>query len=192
MFFGLTNSPTTFQALMNAIFADLIAKSKVAVYLNDILIWSTTLDEYWKIVHKVLWHLKEHDLYLWPEKCEFEQFHVDYLGLIISPGKVSMDLIKVKAIKDWMPSTKLKEVRSFIGFANFYQRFIKDFSKICRPLHNLIKKDVPFVWGPAQQAAFKTLKAAFISKPVLAIWSPNHPTRIEVDASGYTTGRVIL
>jgi hypothetical protein len=149
MFFGLTNSPATFQALMNAIFADLIAEGKVAVYLDDILIWSTTLEEHRKIVHKVLRRLKEHDLYLRPEKCEFEQSHVDYLGLVISPGKVSMDPVKVQAVRDWTPPTKLKEVRSFIGFANFYRRFIKDFSKICRPLHNLTKKDVPFVWGPA-------------------------------------------
>jgi hypothetical protein len=103
-----------------------------------------------------------------------------------------MDLVKIKAIKDWTPPTKLKEVRSFIGFANFYRCFIKDFFKICRPLHNLTKKDVLFIWSPTQQAAFKTLKAVFILKPVLAIWSPNYSTRIEVDASEYTTGRVIL
>jgi hypothetical protein len=95
MFFGLTNSPATFQALMNAIFADLIAESKVAVYLDDILIWSTTLEEHWKIVHEVLRCLKEHNLYLRPEKCEFEQSHVDYLRLVISSGKVSMDPVKV-------------------------------------------------------------------------------------------------
>jgi hypothetical protein len=120
MFFGLTNSPATFQALMNAIFADLIAEGKVAVYLDDILIWSTTLEEHWKIVHEVLRRLKEHDLYLRPEKCEFEQSHVDYLELVISPGKVSMDPVKVQAVRDWTPPTKLKEVWSFIGFANFY------------------------------------------------------------------------
>jgi hypothetical protein len=111
--------------------------------------------------------------------------------LVISPGKVSMDPVKVQAVRDWTPSMKLKEVRSFIGFANFYQRFIKDFFKICQPLHDLTKKDVPFVWGPAQQAAFDTLKAAFTSTPVLAIWSPTCSMRIEVNASGFTTGGVI-
>jgi hypothetical protein len=191
MFFGLTNSPATFQALMNAIFADLIAEGKVAVYLDDILIWSTTLEEHRKIVHEVLWRLKEHDLYLRPEKCRFKQFHVNYLGLVISPGKVSIDPVKVQAVRDWTPPTKLKEVRSFIRFANFYRHFIKDFSKICRPLHDLTKKDVPFVWSPAQQAVFDTLKAAFTSTPVLAIWSPTRPTRIKVDASGFATGGVI-
>jgi hypothetical protein len=120
MFFGLTNLPTTFQALMNAIFADLIAEGKVTVYLNDILIWSSTLNKHQKIIHEVLQRLKEHDLYLRPEKCKFEQSYVNYLGLVISPGKVSMDPVKVQAIQDWTLPTKLKEVRSFIGFANFY------------------------------------------------------------------------
>jgi hypothetical protein len=169
MFFGLINLPATFQVLMNAIFTDLIAEGKVAVYLDDILIWSTTLNKHWKIVHEVLRQLEEHDLYLQPEKCKFEQSSVNYLGLVISLGKVSMDPVKVKAVKDWIPSMKLKEVRSFIRFANFYRCFIKDFSKICQLLHDLTKKDVPFVWGPAQQAAFEMLKAAFTSKPILAI-----------------------
>jgi hypothetical protein len=151
MFFGLTNSPATFQSLMNSIFANLIAQGKVAIYLDDILIWSSTLEEHCKIVHKVLYCFQMYNLYLCPEKCEFKQAKVDYLGLIISHGKVPMDPVKIKAIVNWPVSESLKEVQSFIGFANFYQRFIKDFSKICRPLHNLSKKDIPFVWGPFQQ-----------------------------------------
>jgi hypothetical protein len=93
MFFGLTNLPATFQALMNAIFADLIAKEKVAVYLNDIFIWSTTLNENQKIVYEVLCRLEEHNLYLWPKKCELKQSSVNYLGLVISPSKVFMDSV---------------------------------------------------------------------------------------------------
>jgi hypothetical protein len=86
-----------------------------------------------------------YNLYLCPEKCEFEQAKVDYLSLVISHGKVSMDPVKIGAVVNWPIPENLKEVQSFIGFANFYQRFIKDFSKTCRPLHNLSKKDVPFV-----------------------------------------------
>lgn len=100
MFFGLMNSLAIFQVLMNATFADLIAEGKVAVYLDDILIWSSTLEEHHKVVHEVLCRLQEHDLYLRPKKCEFEKSLVNYLGLIISPGKVSMDLVKVQAITD--------------------------------------------------------------------------------------------
>jgi hypothetical protein len=147
MFFGLTNSPATFQSLMNSIFANLIAQGKVAVYLDDILIWSSTLEEHHKIVHEVLHCLQTYDLYLRPEKCEFEQAKVDYLGLVISHGRVSIDPVKIEAVVNWPVPESLKEVQSFIGFANFYRRFIKDFSKICRPLHDLSKKDVPFVWG---------------------------------------------
>jgi hypothetical protein len=154
MFFGLTNSPATFQSLMNSIFTNLIAQGKVAIYLDDILIWSNTIEEHHKIVHEVLHRLQTHDLYLHLEKCKFEQAKVDYLSLVISHGKVSIDSVKIEAVINWPIPESLKEVRSFIGFANFYQHFIKDFSKICCLLHNLSKKDVLFVWGPFQQQAF--------------------------------------
>ena len=101
MFFGLTNSPATFQALMNSIFADLIATGKVAVYLDDILIFTNTLEEHRKIVKEVLKRLEDNDLFLRPEKCEFEQTKIEYLGLIISEGEVRMDPVKVEAVKNW-------------------------------------------------------------------------------------------
>ena len=126
MFFGLTNSPATFQALMNTIFADLIAEGKVAVYLDDILIWSSDMDEHRKVVHEVLRRLEEHDLYLRPEKCEFEKSEIEYLGLVIRAGDVAMDPVKVDAVSSWPVPKNLKEVRGFVGFANFYRRFIQD------------------------------------------------------------------
>jgi hypothetical protein len=191
MFFGLTNSPATFQSLMNSIFADLIAEGKVAVYLDDILIWSDNLITHRKIVHKVLKRLEEHDLYLRPEKCEFEKEEIKYLGLVIHHGQVSMDPIKVKAVTEWPTPLNLKEVRAFVGFANFYRRFIQNFSQLARPLHDLTKKDTTFVWGSAQQFAFEQLKAAFTSESILAMWSADRETRLEVDASGYATGGVL-
>jgi hypothetical protein len=191
MLFGLTNSPATFQALMNSIFADLIAEGKVAVYLDDILIFSATIEEHRQVVQEVLKRLEQYDLYLRPEKCEFEQQEIEYLGLIIGGSEVKMDPSKVAAVKDWKTPTNLREVRGFIGFANFYRRFIKDFAKITRPLHDLTKKNTPFEWSTRQQEAFDTLREAFISSPVLALWDPELPTRIEVDASGYATGGVL-
>ena len=133
MFFGLTNSPATFQSLMNSIFADLIAVGKVAVYLDDILIFTATLEEHHKIVHEVLRRLRKHDLYLRPEKCEFEREQIEYLGLVIREGQVAMDSAKVEAVRNWPIPKTLKDVRGFLGFANFYRRFINGFSRLARP-----------------------------------------------------------
>jgi hypothetical protein len=176
---------------MNSIFANLIAEGKVTVYLDDILIWSDNLTTHCKIVHKVLKRLEEHDLYLQPEKCEFEKEEIEYLGLVIRHGQVSMDLIKIKAVTEWLTLSNLKEVRVFVGFANFYRRFIQNFSQLAHPLHDPPKKDTPFVWGSAQQFAFGQLKAVFTSEPILAMWSADCETYLEVDTSGYATGGVL-
>lgn len=191
MFFGLTGSPSTFQAMMNEIFKDLIVKGKVAIYLDDILIYTNDLEEHRAIVKEVLRRLEEHDLFLKPEKCEFEKPEVEYLGLIISHNCVKMDPVKVKAIKEWPVPKNVKEVQQFRGFANFYRRFIEGFSKITKPLDRLTRKDVQWEWGPAEQEAFDTLKEKFASYPVLAIYNPEKETRIEVDASGFAVGAIL-
>lgn len=188
MFFGLTNSPATFQSLMNHIFADLIAAGKVVVYLDDILIFSSDLAEHRTVVNDVLGRLAKHDLYLRPEKCEFEKREVEYLGLLISEGKVRMDPVKVAAVRDWPTPRNLRDVRGFLGFANFYRRFIRYFAGIARPLNDLTRKDTPFHWSSPQQTAFEELRTSFITAPILRLWDPERPTRIEVDASGYATG----
>lgn len=188
MFFGLTNSPATFQTLMNNIFSDLITEGKVSVYLDDILIFTITLEEHRAVVREVLRRLGAHDLFLRLDKCEFEKEEVDYLGLVIRQGQVSMDPDKVRAITDWPTPKNLRDVRGFLGFCNFYRRFIKDFSTTVQPLNELTRKDVPWQWGEAQQTAFDTLRKAFTTAPILAIWDPNRPTRIETDASGFATG----
>lgn len=138
-----------FQSVMNTIFADLVAKGKVAVYLDNILIWSNDLTEHCKLVHEVLLRLTQYNLYLCWEKCEFEKSKIKYLRLIICTSEVAMDPIKVKAVTEWPTPKSLKELRGFVGFANFYRHFIQDFFKIARPLHDLTKKDVPFLWGPS-------------------------------------------
>jgi hypothetical protein len=105
---------------MNSIFADLIAKGEVAVYMDDILIYTAELLHHRRIVCEVLKRLEHYDLYLKPEKCDFEKEEIEYLGMIIKPGEVQMDPGKVAAVKDWPTPTILKEVLAFIGFANFY------------------------------------------------------------------------
>jgi hypothetical protein len=191
MGFGMMNSPAMFQSLMNSVFADLITIGVVAVYMDDILIYTPTLVEHRKIVREVLQRLQDHDLYLKPEKCEFEKKEIEYLGMIICPGEVCMDPGKVSAVRDWPTPTTLRDVRAFIGFSNFYRRFIKDFSSIARPLHDLTKKDVPWQWHAEQQHAFDTLKEKFCQEPILKVYDPELETRVEVDASGYATGGIL-
>jgi hypothetical protein len=191
MGFGMTNSPATFQALMNSVFADLIAIGVVAVYMDDILIYTPTIIEHRKIVREVLQRLQDHDLYLKPEKCEFEKQEIEYLGMIIHPGEVCMDPGKVSAVRDWPTPTTLRDIRAFIGFSNFYRRFIKDFSSIARPLHDLTKKDMPWQWHAEQQHVFDTLKEKFCQEPILKVYDPNLETRAEVDASGFATGGIL-
>jgi hypothetical protein len=132
-----------------------------------------------------------HDLYLKPEKCKFERSEIEYLGMIITPGEVKMDPGKVAAVKNWPTPTTLKEVRVFIGFANFYRRFIEGFASIARLLHDLTKKDMPWQWSEEQQKAFDTLKNQFCKEPILKVYDLELPTRVEVDASGFATGCIL-
>jgi RNase H-like domain found in reverse transcriptase len=139
----------------------------------------------------VLKRLQHYDLYLKPEKCDFEKEEIEYLGMIIKPGEVKMDKGKVAAVADWPTPTTLKQVRAFIGFANFYRRFIKGLATIARPLHDLTKKDVPWQWHAAQQQAFDSIKRRFCEEPILRVYDPELPTQIEVDALGFATGGIL-
>ena len=167
MFFGLTNSPATFQMMMNNIFQDLIMEGVVCIYIDDILIYSKTQPAHQSVMWQVLERLKEHKLYLWKEKCKFEQMCIEYLGLIISEGKVEMDPVKVQGVTEWPMTMSLKEVQSFLGFANFYKRFIKDFSLHARPLFDFTKKGEQWKWGEAKEGTLQRLKDQITSAPVL-------------------------
>jgi hypothetical protein len=128
VYFGLTNSPATFQTMMNEIFQDLITEGVVSIYLNDILIFTNSFEEHRRITRLVLDRMRKHKLYLWPEKCEFGKTKIEYLGLIISHNKVEMDAVKIAGVADWPTPSNKKEVQSFVSFVNFYRRFIPDFS----------------------------------------------------------------
>ena len=155
MYFGMTNSPATFQALMKSIFADLIAKGQVAVYMNDFLFYSKHLKEHCELVQDILKRLEHYDLYLKPGKCKFKKDSMVYLEMIIHPREVQMDPGKVTAIRDWPTPTTLKEVQAFIGFANFYKRFIMDFSTMARPLHDLTTKGCSLALVPGTTRGFQ-------------------------------------
>ena len=129
MFFGLTNSPATFQTMMDDIFEELISEGVVVVYLDDILIFTDTLEEHWSVTRRVLELMEQHKLYLKLEKCEFEKTTVEYLRVIISHNSVAIDPVKIAGVQEWPEPTNKKEVQSFLSFTNFYCQFIKDFSE---------------------------------------------------------------
>jgi len=124
IFFGMTNSPATFQTMMNDIFRTLIAKGIVVVYLDDILIFTRTEEEHERAVQKVLEILAEHKLFLHPEKCEFHWKEIEYLRLVISENKVAINLVKVAGVRDWSTPENQTDMQAFIGFVNFYPRFL--------------------------------------------------------------------
>ena len=190
MFFGLTNSPATFQTMMNDIFEELISEGVVVVYLDDILIFTESLEEHRKVTRRVLEILEKHQLYLRPDKCEFEKTTVEYLGVIISHNSVAMDPVKVAGVAEWPAPTSKKEVQSFLGFTNFYRRFIKDFSEHARPLFDLTRNDAKWKWGPEEISAFEKLKQNVTSAPVLISPDSTRPFRIEADSSDFATGSI--
>src|SRR5246500_711215 len=148
MFFGLTNSPATFQTMMNAIFEEELREDWLTIYMDDILIHtSTNLEMHRRRVHQVLDKLERHNLFLKPEKCQFEVRRTEFLGVILESGTVQMDPAKIKGVADWPPPKRLKDVRSFLGFTGFYRYFIPNYSRIARPLIELTRKAVPFHWG---------------------------------------------
>jgi len=191
MYFGLTNSPATFQTMMNEIFHDLILQGVVIVYLDDILIFMDTLEEHRRISQIVMERLREHKLYLRHDKCEFEKTRIEYLGVIISHNCVEMDPVKIAGVTEWPVPTSKKEVQSFVGFTNFYRRFISNFSHHARPLFDLTKKDIRFMWGNREQDTFNRLKELVTSAPVLALPDNERPYRVEADGSRVTTGAVL-
>ena len=185
MHYGLTNTPVTFQQFMNEIFKDLLDVC-VVVYLDDILIYSEDPSEHKKHIHEVFQHLQKNNLYAKLDKCEFDIDTTNFLGYIISPDGIRMDKAKIKVIQDWLVPRKVKDMQSFLGFANFYQHFIVNYSDMMVPLTRLTWKNVRWNWSTDCQESFDLLKKAFTTAPVLCHFDPSMPPIIETDASDYT------
>ena len=152
--------------MMNDIFHDMPA---VIVYIDDILIFTKNEEGHDEIVMEVLRRLKENNLFVKPEKCFFKVQEVEMLDLIIGSDGIKMDLKKADAIMAWPVSTKVKEVESFLGLANFYRCFVDNFSKVTKPLHELTHKDKEWNWTDKCQLAFEKLKNIFIFQLVLSM-----------------------
>lgn len=158
---------------------------------NDILIFAKTKEELDDITTEVLQVLEDNDLYLKPEKCEFDRKEIEYLGMIISHNQIKMDPKRVQGISEWLAPKSVREVQSFLGFRNFYRKFIRHFSNLARPLNDLLKKEKRFEWTEETQKAFETLKECFISEPVLRMPDPTKPFVVESNASKYASGAVL-
>ena len=189
--FGLTNAPATFCTLMNKVLQPFLDRF-VVVYLDDIVIYSKSLGEHVEHLRQVFKVLRENELYVKEEKCSFAQMEVPFLGHIVGGGKIKMDGAKIRVIEDWEPPTKVTELRSFLGLANFYRKFVKGYSKIAAPLTELLKKDKAWDWNTKCQEAFEGLKKAMASEPVLVLPDHTKPFEIYTDASDVAIGGVLM
>jgi hypothetical protein len=191
MFFGLCNSPSTFQQMMDDIFKDMILAGEIIIYIDDILIYrGTTLAEHQRIVRKVLDRLCDNHLYLKAEKCTFNTLEVEFLGNLVGNGNFRMDPIKIKAITEWPTPLNVKDIQSFLGFTNFYRKYIKKYSDIARILSRLTGSEL-WEWHEEQQEAFDKLRLSFEEHPILHMAKHHGKFKVETDASGFACGGVL-
>jgi len=191
MFFGMTNSPATFQVMMNEILRDLINKGKVAVFVDNVLVGTETEEGHNEIVEEILRRLEENNLYIKLEKYVWKARKIGFLRVVIGPDGIEMEVEKVNGVLSWPQPKNVRDVRKFLGLANYYRRFIKDFARVARPMNVLTRKDEKWQWEEAQQKAFDKLKQVFTTKPVLAAPDLDKEFRVEVDVSNYATGGVL-
>ena len=191
MFFGLTNLPATFQAMMNELLRDLINTGKVAAFIDDVIIGTETEEGHDELVVEVIRRLEENNLYVKLEKCKWKVREVGFLGVVIGPEGIKMEEVKVKGVLEWLTLKCVKDVQKFLGLANYYRQFIKGFASIARPLHDMVKKDKKWEWMERQEKVFEELKKRFTEKPVLAAPDLDKKMRMEVDTSDYVTEGVL-
>ena len=205
MAFGLVNAPATFQRVMQAAMGDLYL-NQCLLYLDDIIIFSKSFNEHIERLKTVFQRLREANLKLKPSKCSFLQKQVKYLGHIVSAEGIRTDPSKIEVLKNWPLPSNVKQVRQFLGFAGFYRRFVKDFSKIARPLHNLLRCDSPgpnihykkkstqnqsFERTPEHQSSFDHLIQCLSTAPVLAYADFSKPFIVHTDASSQGLGAIL-
>ena len=191
MYFGLCNSPATFQKMMNEIFHNML--DVCIVYINDLMIFmeKDNQAEHDRIVLEVLRRLHNNDLFVKPKKCRFRVTEVNFLSMIVSCDGIKMDPEKVNAILKLPELTNVKQVHAFLGLGNFYRCFIKDYAIISRPMVDLTCKDIVFNFSIKERALFEALKAAFTTAPMLQYPDQDHKFHLGTDTSEFTIGGVI-
>jgi len=188
--FGLCNAPATFQSMINDVFHDLLDEG-VVVYLDDILIYSEDEKSHIDLVRRVMERIRKAKLCCSIKKSDIHAQKIEFLGYHITPEGISMSQAKVQSIRNWPVPRNVKDVQAFLGFANFYRRFIEGFSKICKPLTDLTQKDRVFDWTPQCEDAFQHLKQMFTQGPILAHFDHENDTRVETDASDFALGAIL-
>ena len=188
--FGLCNAPAAFQHLMNEVLREYLDVFLV-IYLDDVLIYSNSKAEHKRHVRLVLQRLQEAGLYVKPEKCQFSVSEVSFLGYLISPHGIRMDPKKVEAVTSWPAPQSQHDIQIFLGFANFYRKFIDNYSRIVTPITALLKKNVRFHWAREADKAFRTLKTAFTTAPVLRHFDRSRPAVLEADALNHALGGTV-
>ncbi|THH21377.1 hypothetical protein EUX98_g8392 [Antrodiella citrinella] len=187
---GLTNAPAAFQRFVNSIFADMLDVC-IIVYLDDVLVYSKNPADHRKNVKEVLRRLRKNSLYCKLSKCEFDVTTTEYLGYILSPEGLRMSSEKVQVIQDWPIPRKVKDVQSFLGFCNFYRRFIPSYSDLTIPLTRLTRANIRWDWNTSCQSTFAALKEAFTSAQILHHWVPGQQLTVETDASDYAIASIL-
>ena len=198
MQFGTTNAPADFQGYINDTIREALDRFASA-YLDDILIYSNSIEEHEEHVKWIMERSWKAGLYLKPEKCEFHKVTVKYLGLIISTNGVSMDPDKVDTVRNWSRENttgngrlnNIFEVQQFLGFCNYYRRFVKGYSDVAEPLTRLTKKVLPFEWLEDQQKAFEEMILKCTTAPTLRHFDHSREVIIDTDASDYITAGVL-
>jgi hypothetical protein len=191
MSFGLTNAPAHFTYLMNSVFMPELDKF-VVVFIDDILIYSKNEEEHAKHLRIMLTRLREHQLYAKFSKCAFWLEEIQFLGHVLSSKWIAVNPSKVKDILEWNSPTTVHQVRSFLGLAGYYRRFIPNFSKIVKPITRLFKNDTKFDWSSKCNEAFEQLKVLLTTTPVLAQSDIEKPFDVYCDASGSGLGCVLM
>jgi len=161
------------------------------IFIDNILVATDTEEGHDELVKEVLKRLDENDLFVKPKKCKWKVREVEFLGVVIGPKGVEMQKEKVKEVLNWPTPRNIKEVQKFLGLANYYRRFIKNFTKIA-VLHVLVRKEQKWKWELEQEEAFGKLKVVFTTESVLAISDIDREMRVEADTSDYATGGVLL
>ena len=189
--FGLTNAPATFQRLMECVLAGLTGE-ECLIYLDDIIVFSSSFKEHLLRLTKVLQALQKAGLQLKPTRCHFAHKEVRYLGHIVSEQGIKPDADKLKAVSNYPAPKNSKELKQFLGLSNYYRRFIQNYAQIAEPLHRMLRKSKhPFQWDASCQKAFDTLKQKLTTSPILAYPNFTLPFIVYSDASDTAIGGIL-